>query len=916
MDGGEVDILLVDVNPFFPPVSPLGLEVLASAAAEEGFRAEIFSASPFLPDYARQFELLSGYRPRTLGMQIRNCDRGVLQPDSPAPHGFYRATGRELHERFPTARLILGGIGFSMNPQFWLREMKADYGIAGSGELPLVLLLKALLRDHAAVGGIPGLAAPGRTPNPIWAPSKLRRVRRDRLDYERWRHWPETGLPWANIETHRGCRFRCGFCVEPRIHGQKVAFKDPVDVIAEMRELADRGVNRVFFCSSEFNLDPAYSLRLCRSIAKSGLGKLIRWRAFASPAHLPAELCRAMVDAGCESISLNAIHVDNRILASFGCPHRRAGYERCLIRAARAGVPTSSTFLVGSALETDETVDDLTAFIDRTEIRANVSLGLARYPVLPRGAAMEETRGTRWFTQAGAGSVQYGLRLSPGRVAAVARWAASRPRVLLQNRAAEGLACEDGECPEPEFSILVRRAAGAGRDAELAVERLREALPLLDLPVVTLAANEPRAGALPEPGFRLYGPFLRLSRFYAALRAYLESPGATPDAIARLYLRLSACTGEFPRLLDAAAGHLDSGVLAWLRGKWERDRTLPQLVLVPSYACQARCPYCYAADAGREHPPAMPLDKFRLALDWAEGHGCRVISFAGGEPAFHFQAKQFFEEVRSRNLRTYFNSNLLCAPETIAGLDGSWVTGIGVHAQAARYAHGELAANLQRNVDSLRGREVPLFLRYNFESLDEESLDEALALARELQVRQVNFAFPVPSPGRRNRHIGERDLLNCGRFLVRVTEAFRAEGLKPVLSKPVPACAVPEDKLAFLRAGEALAPSCNIPNRGWTQNVLVGPDLTVSPCVGLPTRGPSLLSFRGFEEISGYVIGHLRAILRPVPYEECRTCNFYTGGRCLGGCLAYFGDREPFQEKVPPGAGASKCASGAIGGPL
>jgi hypothetical protein len=115
-----------------------------------------------------------------------------------------------------------------------------------------------------------------------------------------------------------------------------------------------------------------------------------------------------------------------------------------------------------------------------------------------------------------------------------------------------------------------------------------------------------------------------------------------------------------------------------------------------------------------------------------------------------------------------------------------------------------------------------------------------------------------------------------------------------VLTKPIPPCALPEEKLEFLRAGEALSPACNLPKRNWTQNVLVGPDLTISPCVGVSSRGPSLLSFNNFDEISKYMIGHLREILRPTPFPQCHTCNFYVDHRCLGGCLAYFTDgREP-----------------------
>ena len=121
-------------------------------------------------------------------------------------------------------------------------------------------------------------------------------------------------------------------------------------------------------------------------------------------------------------------HVNDGILASsLRCPHRRASYERCLDSAAEAGLAISNTFLLGSSLETDETIAELMSFIDRRGLCANVSFGLAHYPVLPPSAAMEKTPDTRVFPRAGNGTIPYSLRLSPRQTSTVERWASSRP---------------------------------------------------------------------------------------------------------------------------------------------------------------------------------------------------------------------------------------------------------------------------------------------------------------------------------------------------------------------------------------------------------------------------------------------------------------------------------------------------------
>lgn len=916
----HLDILLADVNPLFPAVPPLGLEVLCAALEHHGFDAEVFSASPMLQDYTQKLDQLRTFHPRAIGLQIRNYDLALLREDYPTVASFYRGVAARLRSHFDNVPLILGGIGFATDPQFWLSQLKAGYGIAGSAEAPIVQLMQLLLRGEGSLSTIPNLILPGVGAASVarYVPGRLARIERKHLDHSRWKHYAAAtsrALPWANIEISRGCRYRCDFCVEPRVHGQKVIYKEPRDIIAEIQEFVDNGVFDFFFCNSEFNLDLDYCLKLCRALVDSRLAEQIRWCSYLIPTSLPLELAEAMAAAGCDSISFNAVHVNDDILASFSCPHRRASYEKCLNSAEHAGLQVSNTFLAGSALETSGTMRELMDFIDRRALRASLSLGIAHYPNLPKSRALDIDEGVKLFHNAGNGTIPYSLRLADTDILAVISWAAEQSNVVIQNAPLDMLAEQltgadgtraiagatvvktngngstpDATCGEHDYLELIRQASTEDNAAaEEATAVLRRLIPLLDLPEVQLGHETPVPAPI-EPAFRLYGPYRKLSVFYQSLMEFLRISQKTPDAIARLMLRLTRCTGEFPRLVDSAKPFLDAEAIAWLLELWQQQQSFHQLVFASSYACQSKCPYCYAKDVENEHPGEITMADFLLALSWAERQNCEVISFVGGEPTLHPLMKDFLRCVHDRGMKTYFNSNLLCEPEVIALFDKSWVINIGIHAQAYRYTRRELRGHFERNIAFLKEREVYLFLRYNFEHRTQEAIDDALGLARRFDVSQINFAIPMPSLSRRNRHAVEEELLSSGEFLVRVVEAFRAEGVRPILTKPIPPCAAPEDRLEFLRAGESLSPACNLPKRNWTQNVLVGPDLTISPCVGVSSRGPSLLSFKDFGEISNYMISHLREIVRPTPFAQCHTCNFYVDHRCLGGCLAYFTD--------------------------
>jgi pyruvate-formate lyase-activating enzyme len=892
-DAREADVLLVDANPYWPSIAAVGLEALATALASAGRRVRVVSASPHRPDYEATWESLRGTAPLLVALQIRNYDAALLVHQyHPTPASFYEGVARRLTALFPAAPLVLGGIGFSIDPQTWLARTGALCGVVGSGEDAIVALASHVLDGAGALTEIPNLVGRGGARGPHEAPAALARVDRRHVDHaelSRRAAGAAGGVPWASVEIARGCRYRCDFCVEPRVHGRTVAFKAPEDVVAELEQLVAVGIHDVFFAASEFNLDLDRALSLCDALIAARLP--VRWMTYLIPNRLPPALAARMVAASCRSISFNAVHVDDEILRSFSCPHRRHQYERCLDVARDAGLRVSSTFLVGSALESERSLSTLLDFIDARDLQANLGLGVALYPVLPPGPATRANAATRLFTRAGNGTIPYQLNLTPDQVARVEAFCASRPGVTLATHVPT---LSDHVAEDARFTPALTALGGEDRPAaDAALAQLRRELPLLDLPEVSLA-DEEIVPAPAEPTFRLFGPYAALSRFYGELETHLAGAGATPQSVARLLVRLGACAGEFPRIVSfaRARGHVDPEAADWLLDDWRGRHAFPQLVLATSYACQSSCPYCYARDVDEQHPGTMSLADFETALAWAARQGCRVISFVGGEPTLHPLMPEFLRRVRERGLRTYFNSNLLCPPALLEPFDPSWVINIGIHAQASRYTPRAERSGLDENVARLRERGVPLFLRYNFTKRTQAEIDDALALAGRYQVPQVNFAVPMPALARSNRFASEAELLGAGDFLVRAVEAFRAAGLRPVLSKPIPPCAVPEDKLPILGAGDALSPACNLPKRGWTQNALVGPDLSISPCVGISSRGPKLTDFEGFDELAAYMRAHLRRIVRSTPFPQCRTCNFHLDRRCLGACLAYFTDGE------------------------
>jgi hypothetical protein len=428
-----VDLLLLDFNPCQPPVYPLGLEVIVDSVRTAGFEVVLLSASPRLADFADRSCALEEFLPQCIGLQIRNHDLGVAGLRSPRLHEFYPIVVAHLRQLFPGVPIVLGGMGFSIDPEYWIRQAQPDFGIVGCGERAMVLLLESLKRNQGDIDRVPNLVCCNKIrvlPSEFRFETELVAAGRSEKELARWvalRGSTTDSIPWANVEISRGCPYQCNFCVEPKIHGGRLAVKPIGNVLLELEALAKAGVRDVFFCASEFNCDWSHSMALCRALAASGLGKELSWSTYVSPSQLDARLAQEMYLAGCRSVSINAVHVSNSVLEWFHCPHRSRDLPHAIQNFHDTAIECRLTFLIGGPPETDCTIDALFDFIRQQTIRATVAVGVACYPNLALGNKLNK----RYCSGS---PVPYAIHLSVEQLLRVGQLIAHTPNVQLANQ--------------------------------------------------------------------------------------------------------------------------------------------------------------------------------------------------------------------------------------------------------------------------------------------------------------------------------------------------------------------------------------------------------------------------------------------------------------------------------------------------
>lgn len=105
---------------------------------------------------------------------------------------------------------------------------------------------------------------------------------------------------YIGVQTKRGCPHNCCYCVYTVIEGKQVRINPADEVVAEMRQLYDRGIRNFWFTDAQFIPARRYiqdAIELLQKIVDSGMDD-IHWAAYIRADNLTPELCDLMVKTG------------------------------------------------------------------------------------------------------------------------------------------------------------------------------------------------------------------------------------------------------------------------------------------------------------------------------------------------------------------------------------------------------------------------------------------------------------------------------------------------------------------------------------------------------------------------------------------------------------------------------------------
>jgi len=353
-----VRVLLLSPNTLTAPypVYPLGLDYVASSLAPEH---QVQIADLQVIDRTALGEMLDEFVPEVIGIACRNIDTTDATDPLFLLHD-YRDLVTWLRERSP-AVIVVGGCGFTIMPERIFAFLGVDYGIVGEGER-FGLLIDALAHRRDP-GGIPGvLVANGVAHQPPPWSGKL--ARRLPLRDEQTGFYIRNG-GMLNLQTKRGCSFRCLYCPYPRIEGRSHRVVAPEEVARIALGLQAAGAKYLFITDSAFNSDIDHSLAVAKALRDQGLA--LPWGAFFAPIHLPAGYFEAMAAAGCRHVEFGTESLADAMLRAYRKPFRPPDVLVAHQQARAAGLHAAHYFLLGGPGESAATVAESLDAIGRLD---------------------------------------------------------------------------------------------------------------------------------------------------------------------------------------------------------------------------------------------------------------------------------------------------------------------------------------------------------------------------------------------------------------------------------------------------------------------------------------------------------------------------------------------------------------------
>ena len=373
------NILLISANAYTSPypVYPLGLSYLYTY-----LKKRLPENNIHFFDFNRQSlsdltELLSKSEFNIVGISLRNIDDNNVYEKNSFIAWYKQVIG--VVRIKSSAKVVLGGPGFSIFPELLFNTMQPDFGIKGEGEEAFLQLIGCIGND-SDYKHIEGLVYKNSVneikvnPRTSFLNSLELSFDKDLVDY----YWSKSGM--LNIQTKRGCPYNCIYCSYPVIEGRKIRTLDAELIVETLKDLYfNMEITYIFFTDSVFNISNEYNIQLAKKIIDSGVK--VNWGAYFSPHNIRHEDLALFKKAGLTHIEFGTESFSDQQLRNYRKNFKFDEVLEVSRISSDLGIFFAHFLILGGYGETEQSLDE--TFENSVKIPRSVNfpyIGMRIYP--------------------------------------------------------------------------------------------------------------------------------------------------------------------------------------------------------------------------------------------------------------------------------------------------------------------------------------------------------------------------------------------------------------------------------------------------------------------------------------------------------------------------------------------------------
>jgi len=354
-------VLLINSNRFKHPwpVVPFGLCYIAAALETDGSHTVRFLDLCFSSDCDKDIENeLRNFPPDVIGISIRNIDdTGGYQVHfllEDVKNDVVDYCKREFH-----GPIVIGGASVGISGREMLEYFDLEYAIQGDGEAAMPEFINRI-ENRLPLEGLSGLII--RRENRIVQDNEPLRIEDldsvpfpkplRYLDLEKYRRFGSS----LQIQTKRGCAFKCSYCTYNRIEGKQYRLRSPKLVADEIEILVkETGINHIEFTDSIFNVPLHHAKEVLKELSRKNLDLRLHTMGL-SPSAIDEELLDLMKYAGFNEVDIGAESTSNIILGNLCKNFQRNDIINTANLLRKKRIPATWFMMLGAPSETKETV--------------------------------------------------------------------------------------------------------------------------------------------------------------------------------------------------------------------------------------------------------------------------------------------------------------------------------------------------------------------------------------------------------------------------------------------------------------------------------------------------------------------------------------------------------------------------------